>query len=92
MAIRAVPVWPRGTAFTGITRIERKWPEVVFWCAAGGSALGEMVASGNQMGEDEWTSGSFADFIEGVLPVPRRRGLTQSVQREGMLREKLIRP
>jgi len=51
-----------------------------------------MVESGNQIGEDEWIPGSFADFIEGVFPVLRRRGLTQSIQRERTLREKLIRP
>ena len=34
------------------------------------------------------TPGTFADFIEGVVPVLRRRGLAQSAYAPGTLREK----
>ena len=36
------------------------------------------------------TPGTFADFIEGVVPVLRRRGLVQSAYAPGTLREKLF--
>jgi hypothetical protein len=36
------------------------------------------------------TPGSFADFVDGVIPVLQERGLAQREYREGTLREKLF--
>ena len=36
------------------------------------------------------TPGTFADFIDGVVPVLRRRGLVQSEYTPGTLREKIF--
>ncbi len=38
------------------------------------------------------TPGSFAEFIDGVVPVLQRRGLMQTEYQEGTLREKLTGP
>ena len=38
------------------------------------------------------TPGSFVDFVEGVVPVLRRRGLMQADYQDGTLREKLFGP
>ena len=36
------------------------------------------------------TPGSFADFVDGVVPILQRRGLMQTEYEEGTLREKLF--
>jgi long-chain alkane monooxygenase len=36
------------------------------------------------------TPGTFADFVEGVVPVLQRRGLMQSDYQDGAFREKLF--
>ncbi len=38
------------------------------------------------------TPGSFADFVDGVVPVLQRRGLMQTEYQDGTLREKLMGP